>query len=252
VASAHESNPARRTIQANTSTLRRGISEEKYQEPEERGLLYMVTHKTTKSNEQIDANSIFSKAIEKKSTSHLSWNNDIEQPTSGRHKKPQLQVNVASRKKVAFQEDGSFVGLGSSDKEENDQGEQTSAPRVTTGTQLSTPHVAIGTQLSAYGTTRNTNAQRGSAQGGGRGHGRGCGRTPGSHCFGAGGQSYRTVAPGGCTHIQMRSIRNSLHPSTTPSTTQQYMPGAAVTRNMHGERQSSCNWMNEQMVMHER
>jgi len=56
-------------IQANTSMLRRGISEEKYQEPEERGLLYMATHKTTKSNKQIDVNIAFSKAIEKKSTS---------------------------------------------------------------------------------------------------------------------------------------------------------------------------------------
>jgi len=52
VASVHQSDPARRTIQANTSTLR-DTSESKYQEPEERGLLYMATHKTTKSNRQI-------------------------------------------------------------------------------------------------------------------------------------------------------------------------------------------------------
>ena len=62
----------------------------------------MATHKTTKSNKQIDVNSTFSKAIEKKFTGHVSWNNDIEQPTSGRYKKPQLQANMVSRKKVVF------------------------------------------------------------------------------------------------------------------------------------------------------
>jgi len=102
VASVHESNPAKRAIQVNTSTLQRGISEEKHQELEKRGLRYMATHKTTKSNKQIDVNSTFSKAIEKKFTGHVSWNNDIEQPTSGRYKKPQLQANMVSRKKVVF------------------------------------------------------------------------------------------------------------------------------------------------------
>jgi len=53
VASAHQSGPARRTIQANTSTLR-DTSESKYQEPEERGLLCVATHKTMKSNKQMD------------------------------------------------------------------------------------------------------------------------------------------------------------------------------------------------------
>jgi len=43
----------------------------------------MATHKTMKSNKQIDFNSAFSKAIEKKSINNVSWNNDIEQPTSG-------------------------------------------------------------------------------------------------------------------------------------------------------------------------
>jgi len=56
----------------------------------------MVTHKTTKSNKQIDFNSAFSKAIEKKSANDVSWNKNIKQATSRRHKKPQLEVNVAS------------------------------------------------------------------------------------------------------------------------------------------------------------
>jgi len=66
----------------------------------------MATHKTLKSNRQIDVNSAFSKAIEKKSTSRVSWDNDIEQPTSERYKKPQFQVNVARPKKVEALEDG--------------------------------------------------------------------------------------------------------------------------------------------------
>jgi len=45
----------------------------------------MATHKTTKSNKQIDVNSAFSKAIEKKTTSQVSWNNNIEQPASKRY-----------------------------------------------------------------------------------------------------------------------------------------------------------------------
>jgi len=110
VASVHQSGPARRTIQVNTSTLR-DTSESKYQEPEERGLLYMATHKTSNSNRQIDVNSAFSKAIEKKSTNHVSWDNDIEQPASERYKKPQLQVNMARRKKVEVLEDGTLAGL---------------------------------------------------------------------------------------------------------------------------------------------
>jgi len=135
VARAHQSNPARRRIQANTSTLR-DASESKYQEPKERGLLCMATHKTTKSNRQIDVNNAFSKAIEKKSTSHVSWNNDIEQPTTKRYKKPLLQGNVASRKNVTLQENGTLTGLGSSDEEE-----QTNPNQTNPDTQVSTPHV---------------------------------------------------------------------------------------------------------------
>ena len=61
VASVHQSDPAKRTIQANTSTLR-DASESKYQEPKERGLPHVATHKTTKFNRQIDIKSAFSKA----------------------------------------------------------------------------------------------------------------------------------------------------------------------------------------------
>jgi len=64
VANVHKSDPARRTVQANTSTLR-NTEESKYQEPEEGGLLYVATHKTTKSNTQIDVNNAFSKAVER-------------------------------------------------------------------------------------------------------------------------------------------------------------------------------------------
>jgi len=69
----------------------------------------MATHKMTKSNKQIDVNSAFTKAIEKKSTNHVSWDNDIEQPTSGRYKKPQIWVNMASQKRVVFKDDGTIV-----------------------------------------------------------------------------------------------------------------------------------------------
>ena len=50
----------------------------------------MATHKMTKSNRQIDVNNAFSKAVEKKSSGNLTWDNDIEQPTSQRPKKTQL------------------------------------------------------------------------------------------------------------------------------------------------------------------
>jgi len=108
VATVHQSDPTRRTIQANTSMLR-NAEESKYQDPEERGLLYMATHKTTKSNKQIDVNNAFSKAVERKSMVYVTWDNDIEQPTTQRYKKPQIRVNMASRKKVVFRDDGTIV-----------------------------------------------------------------------------------------------------------------------------------------------
>jgi len=105
----------------------------------------MATHKTSKSNRQIDTNSAFSKAIEKKSTSRVSWDNNIEQPTSKRYKKPQIQVNVARRKKVEVLEGGTLAGLESSDEEEKEPGEQTNPRQATTSAQV-TPHpVAAGT-----------------------------------------------------------------------------------------------------------
>jgi len=116
-ANMHQSGSTRRTIQANASTLR-DTSESKHQEPEERGLLCMATHKMSSSNRQIDTNSAFSKAIEKKSTSCVSWDNNVEQPASERYKKPQIEVNMARRNKVEVLEDGTLAGLESSDKEE--------------------------------------------------------------------------------------------------------------------------------------
>ena len=111
--------------------------------------------------------------------------------------------------------DGTLTGLDSSGEEENETGEQTSPYQVIPGMQLTTPRVAISTQLSLCGTNRNTNARRGNTQGGPHRCGQGRGQKPGSHYFGAGGQSYRTVAPDQRTHLQMRSIRYSPHPLTT-------------------------------------
>ena len=196
VASVHQSDPARRTIQANASTLRH-TSESKCQEPEERGRLHMATHKTSNSNRQTDANGAFSKAVEKKSTSRVSWDNDIKQPASKRHKKPQLQVNMARWKKVEALEDGALAGLESSDKEEREPGEQTNPRRIVTSTQVTAPPVAAATRSNVHAAARGYNTRRDNTTGGGRGRGRGRGHTPGSHCFGAGGggQSYRTEAP---------------------------------------------------------
>jgi len=78
---------------------------------------------------------------------------------------------MASRKKVAFQEDGAIAGLGSSDEEENEQGEQTSPHQVVPGTQVNTPCVAIGTRSSTYTANRGTNTRRGNTMGSGCGRG---------------------------------------------------------------------------------
>jgi len=134
VASVHQSDPTRRTIQANTSTLR-SMEESKCQEPEERGLLHMATHKMTKSNRQIDVNNAFSKAVEKKSTNHVTWDDDIEQPTSEQYKKPQIRANMASRKKVVFKDDGTIV------ESPDDEGQDASSSQVAT-----TPHTAVSVQ----------------------------------------------------------------------------------------------------------
>jgi len=59
-------------------------------------------------------------------------------------------------------------------------------------------------------------------------HGRGPGHTPGSHCFGAGGQgghNFRASAPDGRTHLIPRSIRNT-PPQQTVS--KQYVPGVNI------------------------
>jgi len=249
VASVHQSGPARCTIQANTSTLQ-DASESKYQEPKERGLLCVATHRTTKSNRQINVNSAFSKAIEKKSTSHVSWDNNIEQPATERYKKPQLQMNMASRKKVTLQKNGTLTGLGSSDEEE-----QTNPNQTNPNTQVSTPRVNANTRPRTHIANCRAGTRPGTTIGGGRRCGRGHGRTPGSHYFGTGGQSYRTVAPYGRTHLIPRSFRNS---PPQPSATEQYIPGVAVTRygdrsHQDGEQQSypitstSQNWLGRQM-----
>jgi len=99
-------------------------------------------------------------------------------------------------------------------------------------------------------------ATPGTTIGGGRGRGRGRGRTPGLHCFGAGGQSYRTVAPDGRTHLIPRSVSNS---PPQPSASEQYIPGVTVTRcgdgsHQGGENQSYPitstlqNWLSRQMT----
>ena len=222
----------------------------------------MATHKTSNSNRQIDANSAFSKAIEKKSTSRVSWDNDIEQPTSERYKRPQLQVNMACRKKVEVLEDCALAGLESSDEEEKEPGEQTNPRQAIASTQVTTPPVAAGTRSNVYTANRGFNTRRGNTIGGGRGCGRGRGHTPGSHYFGAGGQSYWTEAPDGRKHLIPRSVRNA---PPQPSITQQHIPGLTTTRNTYGngpyqegEHQSypltstSQNWMGGQMVVSNR
>jgi len=250
VASVHQSDPAKRTIQANTSMLR-DASESKYQEPKERGLLHMATHKTMKSNRQIDVNSAFPMAIEKKSTSHVSWDNDIEQPTTERYKKPQLQVNMASQKKFTLQENGTLTGLGSSDEEE-----QTNPNQTDPDTQVSTPHVDTNTQPRTHAANHRTSTRPGTATCGGCGCGRGRRCTPGSHSFGAGGQSYRTIAPDGRAHLIPRSVCNS---PPQPLATEQCTPRVTVTRygdgsHQDGEHQSypitstSQNWLGRQMT----
>jgi len=80
-------------------------------------------------------------------------------------------VNMAIRKKVASREDGALTGLGSLDKEENEQGEQTSPYQVIPGMQVTTPCVAVSARLSTYAANRGTNAQQSSTIGGGHGCG---------------------------------------------------------------------------------
>jgi len=213
VASVHQSDPTRRTIQANISTLRNS-KESKYQDPEERGLLYMATHKMTKSNGQIDINNAFSKAVEKKSTSHVTWDNDIEQPTTQRSKKTQIRVNMASRKKVVFRDDGTIV-------EDTDNEEQGTSSQIVT-----TPHTTVSTQSRTHAATRGNRGRPRPTMTVARG--RGLGHTPGSHYFGAGGQggrSFRAPAPDGRTHLIPRSICNA-PPQQTVS--EQYVPGVST------------------------
>jgi len=213
VASVFQSDPARRTIQANTSTLRNS-EESKYQDPEERGLLYMATHKMTKSNRQIDVNNAFSKAVEKKSSSHVTWDNDIEQPTNQRSKKTQLRVNMASRKKVVFRDDGTIVETP--DDEEQDTSSQG----------LATPHTTASTRSRTYAATRGNRGRPRPTMTVARGRGRG--HTPGSHYFGAGGQggrNFQAPAPDGRTHLIPRSMRNT-PPQQTVS--EQHVPGVRI------------------------
>jgi len=128
----------------------------------------------TKSNRQIDVNNAFSKAVEKKSSSHVTWDNDIEQPTSQRSKKTQLRVNMASRKKVVFRDDGTMV-------ETPDDEEQDASSQV-----LTTPRTTVSTRSRTYAANRSNRGQPRPTMTVARG--RGCGHTPGSHHFGAGGQ----------------------------------------------------------------
>jgi len=198
-------------IQANTSTLR-NTEESKYQDPEERGLLHMATHKTTKSSKQIDVNNAFTKAVGKKSTDHVSWDNDIEQPTSKRYKKPQMRVNMASQKKVVFKDDGAIVEFPD---------EQTTSDQVAT-----TPHTAVSTQPGTHAAIRGNGARPRPTMTVARG--RGCGRTPGSHYFGAGGQrgrNFQASAPDGRTHLIPRSMCNT-PPQQMVSA--QYVPGVNI------------------------
>jgi len=103
----------------------------------------MATHKTTKSNRQIDVNNAFSKAVEKKSSSHVTWNNDIEQPSNQRPKKTQIRVNMASRKKVVFRDDGTIVETPD-DEEQDTPSQMLATPRPTVSTWSRTYTAARG------------------------------------------------------------------------------------------------------------
>jgi len=227
VASVHQSDPTRRTIQANTSTLR-NTEESKYQDPEERGLLYMATHKMTKSNRQIDVNNAFSKAVEKKSTGHVTWDNDIEQPTTERYKKPQIRVNMASRKKVVFKDDGTIV-------ESPDDEEQATLDQA-----IPTPCTAVSTQPGTYATICGNSTRPCPTMNNVPGRGRGRGSTPGSHYFGAGGQGGRrsqASTPDGRTHLIPRSVRNTL---PQQSVNKRYVPGVNISS-------SQQSWLSRHM-----
>jgi len=213
VASVHQSDPAQRAIQANTSTLRNS-EESKYQDPEERGLLYMATHKMTKSNRQIDVNNAFSKAVEKKSLSQVTWDNDIEQPTSQRPKKTQLRVNMANRKKVVFRDDGTMV-------ETPDDEEQDTPCQL-----LPTPRTTVSTRLRINAANCGNRGRPRPAMTVASGRGRGY--TPGSNYYGAGGQGgrgFRAPAPDGRTHLIPRSIHNAPPQQTV---NEQYVPGVSI------------------------
>jgi len=174
----------------------------------------MATHKMTKSNRQIDVNNAFSKAVEKKSSSHVTWDNDIEQPTNQQSKKTQIRVNVASRKKVVFRDDGTIVET--LDNEEQDTSSQ----------ELATPCATASTRSRTCAATRGNRGRPRPTMTIARGRGRG--HTPGSHYFGAGGQggcNFRAPAPDGRTHLIQKSVRNA-PPQQTVS--EQYVPGVSI------------------------
>jgi len=174
----------------------------------------MATHKITKSNRQIDVNNAFSKAAEKKSSSLVTWDNNMEQPSSQRSKKTQLRVNMARRKKVVFRDDGTMVETPDDDEQD------TSSPT------LVTPRPTVSTQSRTVAATRGNRGQPRPTMT--VAHGRGRGHTPGLHYYSAGGQGgrgFRALAPDGRTHLIPRSIRN-----TPPQQTvnEQYVPGVSI------------------------
>ena len=107
-------NVSRRTIEANTSTMSRSISEEKEQDPQDRGLLCLATHNTRKaSTAQFDINKAFNNALTKKDTKTVAFQYDIEQPSHP--KTTRREVNMARR---TLRDDGYAHGLESSDEDE--------------------------------------------------------------------------------------------------------------------------------------
>jgi len=123
-------------------------------------------------------------------------------------------VNMASRKKVVFRDDGTIV-------EDTDNEEYGTSSQVVT-----TLHTTVSTRSRTYAATRDNRGQPCPTMTVARG--RGHGHTPGSHCFGAGGQggrSFRAPAPDGRTHLIPRSMRNT-PPQQTVS--EQYVPGVSI------------------------
>jgi len=126
----------------------------------------------------------------------------------------QIRVNMASRKKVIFRDNGTIVE--SPDNEEQDTSRQV----------MTTPHTTVSTRSRTHAAARGDRGRPRPTMTVARGRGRG--HTPGSHCFGAGGQggrNFQAPTPDGRMHLIPRSVLNT-PPQQTVS--EQYVPGVNI------------------------